>query len=465
MIGELGDQGELFQCTNMEALVPAGHELRRLNAVIDDRFVCEVVGHLYSDIGRPAVHPSVVLRMWILQHRYGLSERRLCEEVQMHAGYRWFCGLTFNDPVPDQSTLVKLRTRMWAGTNIWEIVLRMTVAWCEKAGLPPAELMAVDGTQIRANASLSSMVERPPELSIEAGEDASADAGATGADLQIEAGGRPRGPRASGDARFRHEKFSNATHTSTTDPDARLARKGRGMETHPRFLGHYMADVQTGVIYGAMATCATGFGERDAALALMDKLPHKPRELVADAGYRGGAFLADVMSRGVQPLVPLGDGPLEAIPEFTRPAGTPEAEAERQRARAAAAARNATRLATRRRGARTQRQRIRIEHLFAEAKQQHGLSRARGRGLTRVDQQVKLTAAVQNLKRLLNMRPQRATGLAAGCVSAEQATLHAFSRIYGAKRSRFRRPISRYGRRSRYCPGVNSKTTPFSSGL
>src|SRR5438874_1494927 len=106
--------------------------------------------------------------------------------------------------------------------------------------------------------------------------------------LRVEAGGRPHGPHQSGDPEWHGEHFSNATHRSTTDPDARLYRKSGGQEAKLRYLGHYLADVRCGVIYGAMATQATGTAEREAALALLDELPVLPRELAADLGYRDG---------------------------------------------------------------------------------------------------------------------------------------------------------------------------------
>ncbi len=103
MLGKQSDNTDLFQCVTMEALVPANHRLRRLKSVLDLSSVRERVAPLYSFVGRASADPEVVVRMWILQHLHGFSEREVCDEVQMHAGFRWFCGLSFNDPVPDQS--------------------------------------------------------------------------------------------------------------------------------------------------------------------------------------------------------------------------------------------------------------------------------------------------------------------------------------------------------------------------
>ena len=423
MLGSQGDNTDLFQLVTMDALVPANHRLRRLKANLDLSFVRERVAARYSSVGRPSVDPEVVVRMWILQYLHGFSEREVCDEVQMHAGFRWFCGLSFNDRVPDQSTLVNLRTDKWAGSGLWDEVLRETVRACEEAGIARPDRVGVDGSQVLANAATVSLEEIPPVLKVEAAvetaEETTGEAGEPSAweqahaptappVLRVEEGERPQGKHKSGDPDWHGEKFSNATHRSTTDPDARLYRKGSGQEAKLRYLIHYMADVTSGVIYDATATQATGMAEREATLAMLDRLDvseMRPDELVADLGYRDGAFLAAVIERGVTPLVPIGAERLEEEPVWKRATKKPTIQKQREERLAAARARNAARLASRgRRGAYAQRQRTRLEHLFAEAKENHGMARAHGRGLVRVDQQVKLTAAIQNLKRLMATR-------------------------------------------------------------
>lgn len=415
MLGKRSDEPEMFQFVTMEDLVPENHLLRRLRSALDLSFVREMVASQYSAIGRASVDPDVVVRMLVLQYLYDFSERQVCDEVTMHAGFRWFCGLSFNDKVPDQSTLVKLRNHKWVGTDVWERVLDATVRACEAAGIARPERMAVDGTQITANASIRSLAQIPPPLQVQscadpapetiAAPDQTPAPAASPPALRVEDGDRERGPRCSGDPNWHGERFSNATHRSKTDPDARLYRKGSGQEARLRYLGHYLADVRSGVIYGAMATRATGSAEREAACALLDRLSVLPDELVMDLGYRDGAFLAAVMERGVHPLVALGHEPLEAEPRWTRRTFDVERHRKRAKSLAAAQARNAARIAAgTAAGRRAQRQRTRIEHLYGEAKEHHGLDRAHGRGLDRLDEQVKLTAIVQNLKRLVNSR-------------------------------------------------------------
>jgi transposase len=175
MIGKQPRNTDQLQCVSPETLVPPQHVLRRLHAALDLSFVREHVAPFYSEIGRHSIDPEVVVRMWILQHYYGFSEREVCDEVTMHAGFRWFCGLSFADPVPDQSTLVKLRTVKWAGSGLWQAVLEETVRACEAAGIARGKRMGIDGTQINANAAIVSLEAIPPALTVVAGAAAGAE--------------------------------------------------------------------------------------------------------------------------------------------------------------------------------------------------------------------------------------------------------------------------------------------------
>src|SRR5450432_402831 len=157
---------DMFQMVTMEDLVPDNHLLRKLKKVLNLQSVVDKVSARYSNLGRSSYDPEVVVKIWVIQYLYGFSERQVCDEITMHAGFRWFCGLSFNDPVPDQSTLVKLRTQKWAGSGIWDDLLRETVRACEGAGIASPHRMGVDGTQILANAATVSLEEIPPVLSV-----------------------------------------------------------------------------------------------------------------------------------------------------------------------------------------------------------------------------------------------------------------------------------------------------------
>jgi len=422
MLGNQKCSAELFQCVTMESLVPEGHMLRRLKAVLDFSFVRPWVADRYSDVGRPSVDPEVAVRIWVLQHLYGLSERQVCDEMHMHGGFRWFCGLSFNDDIPDQSTLVKLRNEKWAGSGLWEKVLGETVRACEAAGICRPDRLALDGTQIRANASMASMAEIPANLvlkEVEPGFVKFAPVPEPCAPRMLD-GGRERPPRERGDPNFRGEKFTNHTHRSATDPEARLYRKSSGQEAHLRFLGHYLCEPKSGVIYGACATQATGAAEREAGLLLLERLEEAPRELLMDRGYRDGAFFAQLLRRGVMPLVPMEDRPPEPEPVWQRETASFHRAGERKQKLQSVRARNRVREYVQTPCAkRALKLRIRIERLFAEGKTHHGLSRAHRRGTEQLGRQVNMTAAVQNLKRLAaHTGRRRAAGVAALKVQA-----------------------------------------------
>lgn len=420
MQGKRHTQARLVQEINIEALVPQNYILRHIDKAVDLSFIRERTKHLYSEgLGRYSIPPELVLRLFLLQYLFDLSDYALQGEVAMHAGFRWFCRLNFDDPIPDRTTLVKLR-RLWGKTGVFEDVMQEVVRQCVEAGLISGKTIGVDGTQVTANAATKSLAPIAPVVSLgdwlkqKQKEDTKGDSeppqdpgqgGASGG--QAEPSTPARSERQAGDPNFHGEKFSNQTHRSKTDPDARLYRKGRAQEAKLRYLVHNAVDLRSGVILATGATQATGVAERLAALAMLDEfLAHLPavrgfRRYVADAGYVAGWYLAAVLKRGVLPVVPMPDTTLEPIPTWQRCPSNAEQMRKRHEAVLEAQACNLVRGFQ---GAQTdrrlQRARTRVEHSFAEAKNCHGLGRARGRGLLAVHTQALLTAFAQNAKRL-----------------------------------------------------------------
>lgn len=155
MQGRNSAEPALFQMVDLERLVPADHRLRRIDAVLDLSFVHEAVAGCYAaGRGRPGIDPELALRMMLLGRLYDLSDRELCEEVAMHAGMRWFCRLNFHDPVPDHSTLSRLRNERWAGSGLFERLFEEVVRQCAEAGLVSGRHVSVDGTEVEADAGL-----------------------------------------------------------------------------------------------------------------------------------------------------------------------------------------------------------------------------------------------------------------------------------------------------------------------
>jgi transposase len=412
MLGRNPSEPTLFQMVDVESLVPASHQLRKIDAVLDLSFVPEVVAECYSaNRGRPSIDPELALRMILLGVLYDLSDRELCDEIQMHAGMRWFCGLNFHDPVPDHSTLSRLRNERWSGSGLLERLMDEVIRQCAKAGLVSGRHLSVDGTEVQADASMKSLARRGPR-------------GPGDKDP-------PQGPRAgtgepqpAGEWKGHGQRYSNETHFSTTDPDARLYRKGNQRGAGLSYLVHDLIDTKSRVILRRKASLATGSAERDTALEMLDEvlessddlgLPHRPEILTGDAGYGATGLVIELMDRGIEPHVPLLAGEvLEEVPQWKRRTFSLERQRARTRKVKEVKARNRVREIHQTRGYAVSRKlRIRSEHLFAEGKNEHGLRRARRRGRERVEDQANLIAVVQNLKRLVAFRGRKGRGAAA----------------------------------------------------
>ena len=157
MIGKNPAQPALFQMVDLETLVPPDHRLRQIDAALDFDGIREELAPCYATgKGRLGVDPELALRMMVLGVLYDLSDRRLCDELWMHAGFRWFCRLNFHDRVPDHSTLSRLCNERWAGSELFEHVFERIVAACVSEGMVSGRHVSVDGTQVRANASMKS---------------------------------------------------------------------------------------------------------------------------------------------------------------------------------------------------------------------------------------------------------------------------------------------------------------------
>lgn len=420
----------LFHTYNLDDLVPENHILRKIDQVIDFSFVRDVVWDCYCHTnGRPGTDPELIVRMVLIGYLYGLSENRLSDEVRMHAAYRLFCHMdSFDEPVPDRSTINKLRNVKWAGKDVFKAIMRRIVKECIARGLVKGTHMSVDGTQIHADASVKSIEPITPPLSLDAylntlglGENAPSVTSAASDTPPAPSAPAGRSPE---DKDFHGEKWTNDTHRSTTDPEAMLCKKSKEKSAELSYFGHELIDTRSRVILDILATYATGTAEREAALNMLDavealKLPGIPKYLVADAKYGSGDFLADLLDRDIIPHIPLlSSSPVEPIPCWKRKTNNPELQAKRDQKVREVKARNAARfLAHTKAYLQSQALRKRSEHSFAEGKQQHGLGRARYRGLSALQDQLYGIASVQNLKRLaaFSTRKKKATsGSAAG---------------------------------------------------
>jgi len=417
-------QEEMFPFVEMAKLVPENHILRLIDRYVDFSFIDDLVDQTYSETtGRPAADPELMVRILTLGYLYNLSERQLFDELTMHAAYRWFCNLGFHEKVPDRSTLNRLRNHRWARNDIFEQIMQNIVDQCAAAGLVSGKHLAVDGTKVRANASIKSMEPLVVEVEVDEYLDRLK---LTGDDKRRTTSGKQ-----SADKDFKGTKLSNKTHRSTTDPDARLYRKSPGQETALSYVVNDLIDTKSRVILATTVTQPGITTERDAALAMLDSLASTSlskniQTLTADKGYGVAAFIANLIDRGITPHTPLLAGPHhEPQPSWKTKTYILERQHKRSKKVKEINVRNLAReLAKTPEYKLSQKLRKRVEHVFAEAKVCHGLGRARGRGLLPMNQQAVMTATVQNIKRLVGHMRRKFRNSGVTALSHHSLTRH-----------------------------------------
>jgi transposase len=356
MRGEDRTSGSLFSYVDVEARIPAKHPLRAMRrltnaalAKLDGAFSA-----LYEACGRPSIPPERLLRATLLQLLYTIrSERQLVERIEFDMLFRWFVGLSIDETVFDASTFSKNRDRLLTH-EIAHRFLSSLLALPEVKGLLSAEHFSVDGTLLKAWASMKSF--RPKDGS-----------------------GEPPQPGRNGEADFRRTKRSNETHASTTDQDARLFRKGDGQESRLSYLGHALMENRNGLVVAAEATLATGTAEREAAAALSERLP-KGATLGADKNYDAKAFVEGLKARRIEPHVAI-NGTVSKNGKVRKTAVPSEVAASL-------------------RYAISQRLRKRIEECFGWGKTVGGLAQVKVRGLDKVRAVFVFGIAAYNLVRL-----------------------------------------------------------------
>ena len=435
----LGDErrqvsGEAFHYFNVEELIPPHHILRRIDAVLDLSWVRDELRGCYAERGRKSWDPEVIVRMILLGYLYGLSEVRLVDELRMHMGYRWFCLLQPSDPIPDRTTLVKLRNERWR-QDLWVKILEKTVQQCVEAGLVSGRHVSLDGTRIKADASIASLEPIEPPASLQ---DHLLERCGWEKYVPDEPAPEPSDddePRPKGEPDFRGKELKNDKVRSSSDPDARLYRKQDGEGCRLSYLGHFCIDTKSRVILAAGATKARTSGEWEAGERLIDeandRVGGRIRYVTADKGYGVRRFLERVVARGLTPHIPVQGKAEERPTPGQRVLGARLVAIDRGRravqARREEHARNTALRMTRTSGYRISRLlRLRVEHAIGEAKVCHGMGRARHRGETKVDAQVMLTAAVMNLKRLAQALGRR-QAVASAMASLPAARISALS--------------------------------------
>lgn len=276
--------GELFSYVDLEDRVRRDHPLRAIRRIVNDALVSleREFAALYSPIGRPSIAPEKLLRAMLLQAFYSIrSERLLMERLEYDLLFRWFVGIGIDDPAWDHSVFSKNRDRLLEG-DIAAKFLGAILSQPKVKRLLSTDHFSVDGTLIEAWASMKSF--KPKDGSGEPPSDA---------------GGRNT------EADFHGERRSNETHASTTDPDARLYRKGKGKEAKLCFMGHGLMENRHGLLVDAYLTEASGYAERVAALRMIEPFTERTQAITlgADRAYDTKDFVKDLRSMKVTPHV------------------------------------------------------------------------------------------------------------------------------------------------------------------
>ena len=359
MRGRREPQVSMLAFIDLETRVPAGHPLRTIKGLADRALVqlSPEFDRMYAQIGRPSIPPERLLKASLLISLYSVrSERGFCEQLDYNLLFRWFLGMNLMEPSFDPTVFTKNRERLLKH-RVGQALFDEVVLEADRRGLLSDEHFTVDGTLIEAAASLKSFKPKdgdPPKTTDD-------DPGNPSVD-------------------FHGERRSNATHQSTTDPEARLLRKGKGKEAKLVFMAHALMENRHGLLVDFQTTQATGTAERDTVPVLVDQAKERgfhPKTLGGDKGYDTGDCVAALRQRGLTPHVAQNtNGRSSAIDGRT----------------------------TRHPGyAISQRIRKRVEEIFGWMKTVGGFRRTRYKGLDRTGLAGYLVATAYNLVRMAKL--------------------------------------------------------------
>ena len=345
----------LFSYVSPEQRVPVDHPMRPIRGIVDAALgrLSPRFDAIYTDFGRPSIPPEQLLRALLLQVLYTVrSERLLIEQLEYNLLFRWFVGLGMDEPIWDHSTFSKNRDRLLRG-DIADAFFAEVLGEARTAGLLSDEHFTVDGTLLEAWASQKSF--RPKDEDPPPPPD------------------DPKNPAVN----FRGQRRKNDTHASTTDPDARLYRKGDGQPARLVYMGHVLMENRSGLVVDTAVTPADGYGERHAALTMLEAVPGDRVTLGGDKAYDDAWFVGELRHLRVTPHVAQNTKHRRSAID-ARTTGHPGY-------------------------AISQRRRKRVEEIFGWMKTVGLLRKLRHRGGGRVTWIFRFTAAAFNLVRIRNL--------------------------------------------------------------
>jgi transposase len=299
-------QEPLFYEFSLDRHVPADHLLRAIDRFVDLSEMREHLRPFYSAIGRPSIDPELMLRMLIVGYCFGIrSERRLCEEVHLNLGYRWFCRLGLDGDVPDHSTFSKNRHGRFRESDLFRQLFEATVRRCINEGLVGGDGFAVDASLIRAEANRQNFCDGPAALP--------ADLSGRAVDEYL---------AVLDDAAFGAASQAEPKRVSLVDPASRYT-SAHGGQAQFCYATNYLIDVENAVIVDVEASTAVRQAEVTAAKRMIERSADRhglwPRKLIADTGYGSAEMLAWLVhERGIEPHVPVFDKSFRADGAFDR---------------------------------------------------------------------------------------------------------------------------------------------------
>jgi transposase len=356
MRGDEPSDQPLFSYVSPAQRIPQDHPLRAIKRMTDEalRALSGEFDKLYSKVGRPSIPPEHLLRALLLQYFYGVrSERLLMEQLEYNLLFRWFVGLSMDDAVWNATVFSKNRERLLSG-EIAQRFLDQVISQAQQGGLTSDEHFSVDGTLIEAWASQKSF--RPKD-------------GSGGS-------GSGRNPHVD----FRGQQRRNDTHASTTDPEAKLYRKGGSQEAKLAYLGHVVIENRNALVMACEVSEANGYAERRSAARLLDRTPRQGRATVgADKGYDTADFVAAMREREITPHVAQNTSKRRSAIDArtTRHAGYAVSQVLRKV----------------------------VEHPFGWIKAAAGLWQVKHRGRAKVDWDFVLAMAAYNLTKMRKLLP------------------------------------------------------------
>jgi len=358
MRGEERRQRSMLLVVNLEERIPREHPLRRIKqmAELALKELSPIFDEIYSVLGRPSIPPERLLKASLLMALYTIrSERMFCEQLDYNLLFRWFLNLELDELSFDHSSFTANRKRL-LGRAIADEFFRQIVAQAQTLGLLSNEHFTVDGTLIEAWASLKSFKRKDQKP-----------------------GARPDDP-GNPTVNFHGEHRANATHQSTTDPEALLARKGKGKEAKLCYSAHALVENRNSLLIDFQVEPADGTAERRAAIAMADERLAGSRRITlgADKGYDTRSFVATCRALNITPHVAQNDA---------RPGGSAlDARTTRQPGYVV-----------------SQWIRKRIEEAFGWMKTVGGLRKTPYRGRERVQMHAYLVGAAYNLLRIARL--------------------------------------------------------------